>query len=189
MANPVFVMALLSTRKKGSMNNEKTPSLASIKSPGPGGSVAIKRAARRTSLFQRIRTEFRLSNKWGYLFIAPLVIDFAVFTIYMVFKMFAMSFQDIAYGRSEWVGLEHYDWILHDTQFWNAMENTIVFAVAVVVGGLLLALILSEFIYRRGTATQVFYKSALYLPAVVSTVVLSIVWAWIYQPFHGILTF
>ena len=171
------------------MNAEKTPTLASSKPPGSGEPVSVIRKMPRASVFEKVRSEFRLSNKWGYVFIAPLVIDFAIFTVYMVFKMFTMSFQNIAYGRTEWVGLEHYDWVLHDPQFWNAMENTVVFSVAVVVGGLLLALVLSEFIYRRRTAVQVFYKSALYLPAVVSTVVLSIVWAWIYQPFHGVLNF
>lgn len=171
------------------MGEEKAPRFVSTNALRSGDSVAIKPAPPRASVFQRIRSEFRRSNKWAYVFIAPLVIDFAIFTVYMVYKMFTMSFQDIAYGRVEWIGLDHYDWILNDTQFWNALENTAVFATAVVVGGLLLALILSEFIYRRSTAIQIFYKSALYLPAVVSTVVLSIVWSWIYQPFHGILNY
>lgn len=171
------------------MGEEKAPQFVPAESRGPSASVSAPPVARRTSIFQHIRAEFRRSNKWAYVFIAPLVIDFSVFTIYMVVKMFSMSFQDIAYGRAEWVGFDHYDWILNDSQFWNAMENTAVFATVVVGGGLLLALILSEFIYRRSTGIQIFYKSALYLPAVVSTVVLSIVWSWIYQPFHGILNY
>lgn len=132
---------------------------------------------------------FRKSNKWAYLFIAPLLIDFLVFTVYMVVRIVIMSFQDITFGQSEWVGLKHYEWIMHDQQFWNAMKNTILYTLAVVPGGLLVALILSEFIFRRSERIQVFYKSALYLPSVVSTIVLAIVWTWIYQPFNGILNY
>lgn len=146
-------------------------------------------ASRKNGWFAHLRDEFRRSNKWGYVFIAPLVLDFAVFTVYMVIRMVLMSFQEIAYGQTTWVGLRHFNWIINDPQFWNAMKNTVVFALIVVPGGLFLALMLSEFIYRRSKAIQIFYKSALYLPSVVSTVVLSIVWTWIYQPFHGILNF
>lgn len=136
-----------------------------------------------------IAQRFRKSNKWAYLFIAPLAIDFLVFTVYMVVRIIMMSFQDIAFGQSEWVGLKHYEWIMRDPQFWNAMKNTILYTLAVVPGGLLVALILSEFIFRRNERIQIFYKSALYLPSVVSTVVLAIVWSWIYQPFNGILNY
>jgi multiple sugar transport system permease protein len=78
---------------------------------------------------------------------------------------------------------------LNDPQFWNAMRNTLVYTLVVVPGTIFIGLILSEFIFRRSQRVQVFYKSAYYLPAVVSTVVLSLVWTWIYQPFSGILNF
>ncbi|WP_162909746.1 carbohydrate ABC transporter permease [Aggregatilinea lenta] len=139
--------------------------------------------------FRKARREIARSNKWAYVFIAPLLIDFIVFTVYMIGRVLAMSFQDVNYGTSTWVGLKHYDFILHDAQFWNAMQNTLVYTLATVPLGILLALALSELIYRRSTRIQVFYKSAYYLPSVVSTVVLSIVWMWIYQPFNGILNY
>jgi multiple sugar transport system permease protein len=69
------------------------------------------------------------------------------------------------------------------------MKNTTVYTVAVVPGEIIVALVLAEFIFRRRRVVQTFYKSAYYLPAVVSTVVLSIVWTWIYQPFSGILNY
>ena len=92
-------------------------------------------------------------------------------------------------ARRDGSGLKHYEFIKNDPQFWNAMKNTVTYTVATVPFGILLALILSELIYRRNKRIQVFFKSAYYLPSVVSTVVLSIVWAWIYQPFNGILNY
>jgi multiple sugar transport system permease protein len=141
------------------------------------------------TLLPRIQREIRRSNKWAYLFIAPLLIDFLIFTVYLVIRVGTMAFQDISFGQSTWVGLQNFQDVLRDTQFWNAMKNTTIYTVAVVPGQLLVALVLAEFIYRRSTRVQVFYKSAYYLPVVVSTVVLSIVWTWIYQPFNGILNY
>ena len=158
-----------------------------------GSSTAALRlvspSAKPNGRWTQVTSHIRKSNKWAYLFIAPLVIDFLVFTVYMVVRIVMMSFQDISFGQSDWVGLKHYEWIMRDPQFWNAMKNTIIYTLAVVPGGLLVALILSEFIFRRSERAQVFYKSALYLPSVVSTVVLAIVWSWIYQPFSGILNY
>ncbi|MBN1284476.1 MAG: sugar ABC transporter permease [Anaerolineae bacterium] len=137
----------------------------------------------------RIRDEIRRSNKWAYLFITPLLLDFLIFTVYMVISVVALAFQEIYYGQSEWVGLRHFEWIFKDPQFWNAMKNTLIYTIIVVPGGILLALILSEFIFRRSQRVQVFYKSAYYLPSVVSTAILALVWSWIYNPFYGILNF
>ncbi len=136
-----------------------------------------------------LRSEWRRSNKWAYVFIMPLLSDFLIFTVYMVFRMVMMSFEELYYGEAEWVGLRHYDFILRDPQFWNALKNTLVYAVVVVPGGILIALVLSELIFRRNQFIQVFFKSAYYLPAVVSTAVLAIVWTWIYQPFNGVLNY
>lgn len=136
-----------------------------------------------------LRDEWRRSNKWAYVFIAPLLIDFLVFTVYMVFRMVLMSFQELYYGQTEWVGLRHFEYIFRDAQFWNSLKNTLIYAAAVVPGGILIALILSELIFRRNQFIQVFFKSAYYLPAVVSTAVLAIVWTWIYQPFNGVLNY
>lgn len=130
---------------------------------------------------------FRKSNKWGYLFIAPMVIDFLVFTAYMVVYAVRLSFQDLQAGKFVWVGLDNYRSIITDPLTWNAMRNTVVYTVAVVVLGLGVALILSELIFQRGSRTQVFFKSAFYLPGVVSSIVVALVWTWIFNPFYGLL--
>src|SRR5574338_1699473 len=111
----------------------------------------------RTALLPRIRQEIRRSNKWGYVFIAPLLLDLLIFTVYLVIRVGTMSFQDISFGQTTWVGFEKFQAVLNDSQFWNAMKNTTVYTVAVVPGEILVALILAEFIYRRSERVQVFY--------------------------------
>jgi len=130
---------------------------------------------------------FRKSNKWGYIFIAPLAIDFLIFTAYMAFYAVQLSFQELQAGEFVWIGLENYRKVFANPLTWNAMRNTFVYTLSVVVLGLGAALALSELIFRRSARAQVFYKSAFYLPSVVSSVVVALVWTWIFNPFYGIL--
>lgn len=129
------------------------------------------------------------SNKWGYIFILPLLIDFVIFTVYLIVRGFLMSFQEMTFGSFIWVGLENYRFLFTDMRFFNALKNTTLYTVAVVPGGIFLAILIAEMIFRRSSAVQTFFKSAYYLPSVVSTVAWSLVWIFIYQPFYGILNF
>ena len=149
--------------------------------PGPG----LK--TRRTGRLARLAFAFRKSNKWGYVFIAPLVIDFLIFTAYMAIYAVQLSFQELEAGTFVWIGLENYRKVLANPLTWIAMRNTFVYTITVVVLGLGVALMLSELIYRRSSRVQVFFKSAFYLPSVVSSVVVALVWTWIFNPFYGIL--
>src|SRR3954453_15301395 len=94
-------------------------------------SMTEARAMPRPALLPKIRSELRRSNKWAYVFIAPLLIDFLIFTVYLVIRVAAMSFQDISFGQVTWVGLQHFQEVLGDPQFWNAMKNTTLFTLAV----------------------------------------------------------
>ncbi len=143
--------------------------------------------AKRQNWLAYVAYAFRKSNKWGYVFIAPLIIDFSIFTVYLVVYAVRISFQELRAGEFQWVGLQNFRLVLTDERTWNALRVTVIYTVAVVVFGLILALILSELIFRRGPRVQVFFKSAFYLPGVVSTIVLSLVWYWIFNPFYGIL--
>jgi len=143
----------------------------------------------RPGFFKRTMRQIRKSNGWGYIFILPLVIDFLIFTVYLVARGFMLSFQKTTFGAFSWVGLTNYEMLFTDVRFINALKNTIVYTVAVVPGGILLALLFSEMIFRRSTAIQTFFKSAYYLPSVVSSVAWSLVWIFIYQPFYGILNY
>ena len=159
-----------------------------VAATAPTNDVGIKKAAR-PSLAKYIIYQFKHSNKWGYIFILPLLIDFAIFTVYLVVRGILMSFQALDFGETTWIGLLNYTSLLKDERFYNAMKNTIVYTIGVVPGGILLSLLVSEMVFRRSTMVQAFFKSAYYLPSVVSTVAWSLVWIFIFQPFYGILNY
>jgi len=138
------------------------------------------------------RSTFRAiarSNRWGYVFIAPLLIDFLIFTAYMVGQAIALSLQEFEGGRLVWVGLDNYAFSLQDDLFWNALRNTLAYTLLVVPGVIGISLLVAAFIVGRSHRVQTLLKSAYYLPGVVSIVALTMVWLYIYQPMFGLLNF
>src|ERR1700694_4868387 len=103
------------------------------------------------NFWERATHDFKRSNKWGYVFIAPLLIDFAIFVVYLIVRAFAMAFQDVSFGTATWIGFDNFTRMLKEPEFFNALKNTVVYTLAVVPCGILVALIFSELIFRRGT--------------------------------------
>jgi multiple sugar transport system permease protein len=129
------------------------------------------------------------SNLWGYVLIAPLLLDFGFFTAYMVGQAVALSFQEFEGGRLVWVGLDNYAFSISDDLFWNALRNTFSYTLVVVPGVIGISLLVAAFIVGRSRRIQTLLKSAYYLPGVVSIVALTMVWLYIYQPQFGLLNF
>lgn len=126
----------------------------------------------------------------GYLFVLPILITFSLFVIYPLIRGLALSFMDYRpLGGSSWVGLKNYHAIFVDPLFWKTLKVTTVYTLAVVPGGVLIALFLAFLIFPLSKPIQTFFKASYYLPGVVSAVVLALVWGWIYAPTNGLLNY
>ena len=123
-----------------------------------------------------------------YLFILPAVALYAVFNLGPVLASFIFSFfeWDLLRPTAEFAGLDHYNYILNDNRFWSALSHNFIFLGLAVIIPVWIGLLLAVFIYeiRRG---RVFFRAALFLPAIFSGVVIAFVWKWIYHPFAGVL--
>ena len=125
---------------------------------------------------------------WGYAFVLPSVLTFAVFTLVPMLWAILISFQNFKLnGTSTWVGLQNY----HDaftTQsgiFGTALKNTLFYTVCTVTANILIGLILASLITSLGRKAQVFFRAAFYLPAVTSAVIIAMVWRWLYNTQWG----
>lgn len=117
-----------------------------------------------------------LRKRNAYLFIAPFFIIFAVFMIFPIALSLSRSFQDwngIMDPRP--VGLRNYWRALSDSNLHTAVLNTVVFTVVTVslsaTLGLGLALFLNSVRFLKR-----FYRGLFFVPAIVSLVVVSLVW-------------
>ena len=64
-------------------------------------------------------------NNWGYLFVAPFVIVFLIFSVYPVLRTFYLSFTDLkVVGKPNWIWFANYKRVFLDTFFWKALGNT-----------------------------------------------------------------
>lgn len=115
-------------------------------------------------------------------FLLPALLLFAAFTAYPVLRTFFNSLFEIRpNGNETFVGFENFREILFDDSvFARAVRNTLIWATIepfIDVGiGLLLALAL----YTNVPFAR-FFRIAWFTPVLISTVVVAIVWSWIYN--------
>ena len=119
------------------------------------------------------------------LMIAPACLIYGLFTVYPVLRGLYFSFT--RYGgvkAATWVGLDNYVEMLGDPKVQNALTNTVMFAVAVVVVQNGLALALASMLYRAPSVRRL-ASFTLLMPAVLPLIIVGYIWLAIYNPLNG----
>ncbi|MDR7273751.1 carbohydrate ABC transporter permease [Catenuloplanes atrovinosus] len=138
-------------------------------------------------------TRSRRGGKGGYLlFLLPGVLLFTAVIVIPLIMNIGISFtrwQGI--GTPQWIGLDNYDRLIHDANFWASFRNIIFIIVAMVVIptllGLFLAAVLFDYVGKRiGPGTASVFRSGLYLPQVLPVAVTGIVWGWFLNSSTGV---
>ncbi|HSV14539.1 MAG TPA: sugar ABC transporter permease [Tepidisphaeraceae bacterium] len=143
----------------------------------------------------RFRPRPSRRDRWGYLFIAPWVIGFLLFTAGPMIASIALSFTDYDMAAARPVGLGNYADLLWranpvgghgDPQLYKSLWNTFYYTAFAVplglIGSLLLAVLLNQKL--RGLS---FFRTVYYVPSLVPAVASSLLWIWILQPEKGLL--
>ncbi|AQX55676.1 sugar ABC transporter permease [Priestia flexa] len=116
-----------------------------------------------------------------YVFIAPALILFALFTIYPIFSSFMLSFQTMDAGEYSFTGLSNYKRLLEDDIFWTALGNTGIILIIQVPVMILLALVLANALNSQLLKLRGLFRVSFFLPAVTSLVAYSILFSIILQ--------
>ena len=124
-----------------------------------------------------------------YLFILPAMILMAVFFFVPFFETFILSFKDFSTDIYSpiWADLQNYAKLFHSTEFYTAFANTFIFLIMVVPFLSIFPLIVAIFINQKLRGISI-YKILIYLPVVISIVVVAIAFKWLYAQ-QGILNF
>ena len=126
----------------------------------------------------------------AYLFIAPGVVVFSIFTLGALIFAFYLTFHrwSIIEPEKPYVGLQNYEDMVNDERFVGAVLNTAYFTGASVpltmIIGLFLALLLNQPL--RGRAI---FRTAYYLPVVTPFVVSALLWKWLYNGDFGLFNY
>lgn len=129
------------------------------------------------------------NNIWVLFFLAPSLLGLMVFIILPIMSSFWYAFNNWnLLSPPEFIGLDNFNELLSDKDFWQALRNTVMFigmyVPAVFICGLGLALFLNTKL--RG---MIVVRTATFLPVVASWVVVSLIWKWIFNPSYGLINF
>ncbi len=122
------------------------------------------------------------------LFFLPALLLYGVLTLFPTLETVRLSFTNAAGLGStvSFVGLDNYRALANDTIFWKAFRQTLLWLVLHVVlaggTGLLLAVLIA-----RTKLGQRFFRTAFFLPHVVSLAVVGVIFSMVYDPFFGLL--
>lgn len=112
------------------------------------------------------------------LFIAPVLIGFAIFYLYPALRGLYWSFTDYSLlSEPEFVGLENYTAVIVDPEFWNSMRVTLWYVILNVGSQTLIALLLAVLMQRL--TRSVILRTTLLLPWLVPNVTVGLVWLWL----------
>lgn len=120
------------------------------------------------------------------LFLSPFLVVLAIFFVYASARAVYFSFTDYdLFNAPKWVGLENYRALFKDDNFLYALRNSLVFAAVVTAVQTAGALVTASALNRR-VRGMTFFRSAFYMPAVTSSVVITLIFLWLFQRLGGI---
>ncbi|GAA0136629.1 sugar ABC transporter permease [Paenibacillus sp. YSY-4.3] len=119
----------------------------------------------------------------------PALLIYALFVfVPVIWSAYYGFFNWSGIGEAKFIGIKNYIEILQDPVFWRSLKNNFIFVLAAVFGQVPIALVLAVLLHKSNMI-QRFLRSAIFLPMVLSTVVIGMIWQYIYHPQIGILNF
>src|SRR5215204_621454 len=124
----------------------------------------------------------------GILFVLPALILYLIFMVYPFFRSIYFSFTSWngVTAVKEWVGLTNYRELIGDNLFWLALKHTVIWVIVGTIAPIAIGMLLAILLWRRPKGFTLF-RTIFFMPQVLSTVVIAIIWNWIYNPIFGIL--
>jgi raffinose/stachyose/melibiose transport system permease protein len=120
-----------------------------------------------------------------FLFVLPALVVLSVFFVYPILLTFYYSFTSFTgVGDATFLGTTNYERILDRDRYLHALKITLIFCVTVVTLQNLFGLMFAALLHRL-PAVRNFARAALFMPAMMSFVIVGYVWQYIYSPFDG----
>ena len=126
----------------------------------------------------------------AYCFIAPFVIFGGIFMVYPICNQFIRSMFNTKWGgKTVFVGLENYIEIFTDPIYLKAIGNTLLFVIIAVPALILLGLFIAGSIFDKHPIYVSTVRICLYIPTIVSMVVMSTIWRFMLDSQSGLIKY
>jgi cellobiose transport system permease protein len=152
---------------------------------GSAGGEAPARVPASRKLLRRL--DARVSP---YLYISPFFVIFGVFGLFPLGYTAYVSLTDrnLLNPISHFIGLDNYTALIHDSYFWNAVENTLGIWFLSTVPQLLLALVIAHVLNTKLRA-RTFFRMAVLLPQVTSLVAVALIFTQLFGHDYGFVNY
>ena len=127
-------------------------------------------------------------NKWiGWLYLLPGLLIYLGFTFYPILETVRTSFYEWNgfSAQRDWIGLRNYQALFSDTQFISAFLHNLVFILFYCILPVFIGLLLASVLSRKALPGMTLFRTVLFLPQVISMVVVGVIWRWIFNPQFG----
>jgi raffinose/stachyose/melibiose transport system permease protein len=124
------------------------------------------------------------------IFLAPAVIIYTIFMVYPLLNSLRLSFYTITpQDQDVFAGFQNYITLFTDSnfapRFWGALGHNIVFFLIHMLVQNPIALLLAALLAQGGRG-RTFYRSVLFMPTVLSVVIIGFIWQLILNPLWGV---
>lgn len=123
-----------------------------------------------------------------YAFVIPALALFLVFWIFPVLQLFYYSVTDFNGMNYDYnfVGFKNYAMLFKNGSMLNAIKNTFIYAIVVVIGNNLLGLSMAIALNVK-IKGKTFFRTCAYIPALFSAIVVGFIWSYVYMPDSGMI--
>ncbi|MCC6803330.1 MAG: sugar ABC transporter permease [Anaerolineae bacterium] len=135
----------------------------------------------------------RVRRRWpqgaqGWTFVLPPMIIYGLFVLIPLVRSLYISFTDWNGVRPDmnWIGFSNYIQIFHDPRFLTALSHNIIWVIVGTIAPIVISLGLAMLLWPHTRGRTVF-QVAYFLPHILSSVAIALIWARVYHPLSGIL--
>jgi cellobiose transport system permease protein len=125
-----------------------------------------------------------------YLYIAPFFLLFIIFGLFPLGYTAYVSLTDrtLLDPHTSFIGLQNYTNLIHDSYFWNAVENTLGIFLIATVPQLVIALGLAHLLNTKLRA-RTFFRMSVLLPQVTSLVAVALIFTQLFSRDYGLVNY
>jgi len=125
----------------------------------------------------------------GWFYLLPGLVIYLVFIFVPILSTIRNSFYNWNGFSStrEFIQWDNYAALMNDPQFFKALGNNFIFIFFYSIVPIMIGLMLATLLGRKPLRGMTFFRSGLFLPQILSMVVVGVTWRWIFNPTFGLL--
>ncbi|MCY4538773.1 MAG: sugar ABC transporter permease [Chloroflexi bacterium] len=136
---------------------------------------------------KRIHQQKRVTRLAPYLWILPAILVYGIFKLVpLVSGIYMALLRWDGIEEPRFIGLRNFEKILNDKLTLLVLGNNVEYAVLTVTGKIILSLFLAIML-NQALRGRTFYRTSLFMPVVMSFVVIGILWRWLFNTEFGLL--